>query len=180
MTNMAAQYLTEKITTIKRSRELRHSVSDRMYSTANIIDFIYGNNPPLGFKNKIGFYIAKLLIIKDPLRMLPKDYVIDQLTRAGFSRTQISTIRGLAIEAAYAACDRMIAKYPTIMTQTYQSFSKVSGFSKHNYYGPNSSTFSVMDLYLNVGKEVRIEFDRLTLQLFKMKLNNTCIFYWPH
>jgi hypothetical protein len=164
----------------RQSRELRHSVSDRIYSTANIIDFVYGNKPPLGFKNKIGFHVAKFLITKDPLRMLPKDYVIDQLQRAGFSQVQIGTIRDLAVEAAYAACDRMVAKYPTIMTQTYQSFSEVTGFSKHDYYGPNPNTFQVMDLYLNIGEEIRNEFNIITKQLFEMKLNNTCIFYWHH
>lgn len=119
---------------------------------------VRGEKSGPGLMNKLNqFVVWKLLLNKDKTRFLPADQAVKQLKLAGFSDDQIHKIRDMAAEAGLAAAEYIKAKYPDKVPE--------------KYVASMSSSFQVYDLFLNVGEDIRLEFQSKFQKLFDLKMS---------
>lgn len=118
---------------------------------------VRGEKSGPGLMNKINQFVTwKLFFNKDKTRFLPADQAVKQLKQAGFSEDQIHKIRDIAAEAGLAAVEYIKTKYPDQVPE--------------KYVASMASSFQVYDLYLNVGEDIRLEFQTKFQKLFDLKM----------
>lgn len=110
-----------------------------------------------GLLNKLDQWFMDSMVMKSKNRFVPADVAKKQLKLAGFSDEQIGLIRDVAVEAGYAALERIKTKYPKEVVVP-------------KYFAPNKTSFQVADLYLNVGEDIHEEFAALFQKLFDQKI----------